>query len=303
MKKVIISTSSFGKEHDGPLKLLVARGFTPIGNPFHRKLSESELRDLLIEHRPIGLLAGVESITAAVLRDCADFLQVISRVGVGWDNVDHVVSAEFGIKVFRTEGVLDQSVAELTIGFMLSALRNIVLHDRELRSGLWEKRMGALLHGKTVGIIGYGAIGQKVGELSAAFGAKIIYSDICDKVSNCGVCVPLDQILNKSDIISIHASGCDEIIGKGELSKCKEGVVLINTARGGLINEEALLKGLRSGQVGYACLDVFEKEPYDGPLTKFDKVIMTSHIGSYAQEARVRMEEMAVENLLKGLNG
>lgn len=300
-KSILITTSSFGNCAPRALIVLREKGFQVVNNPYGRKLTEQELFELIIEHKPIGLIAGVEPITRGVMESAGENLKVISRVGVGWDNIDHEAAAELGVKVYRTEGILDQPVAELTLGLILNALRNISMHDRQLRASVWEKRMGTLLHGKTVGIIGFGAIGQKVGELCTAFGAKVIYSDICDKDSNCGVCVPLDQLLSQSDIISIHASGCDRIIGEKEISRCKEGIVFVNTARGGLINEESLLIGLRSGHVGYACLDVFEKEPYDGPLTKFDKVIMTSHIGSYAQEARVRMEEMAVENLLKGL--
>ena len=300
-KTILITTSSFANESPEALEQLESNGLTAVLNPWRRKLSEDELRILLEEHKPIGILAGTEPITRITLEQAVGYLRVISRVGVGWDNIDKEAAEELKIEVCRTEGVLNESVAELTLGFILNALRNISFHDRQIRRGIWEKKMGFLLQGKTVGVIGYGAIGQKVGELCSAFGAKVIYSDICDKDSNCGVCVSLDQLLSQSDIISIHASGCDRIIGEGELSKCKKGVIIVNTARGGLINEEALFDGLCSGQVGYACLDVFEKEPYDGPLTKIDNVIMTSHIGSYALEARIQMEEMAVENLLKGL--
>jgi len=140
-------------------------------NPWGRKLSESELLDLLEKYRPVGLLAGTEAITRVVLVRARDFLRVISRVGVGWDNVDRQAAAELGILVYRTAGVLTVAVAELTLGLMLSALRSIALHDRRIRQGVWQKPMGSLLKGKLVGIIGFGAIGQGVGQLLKALGA------------------------------------------------------------------------------------------------------------------------------------
>jgi len=298
---ILTSTSSFGKSTPHLLERLRKQSFKVVTNPFGRKLTEEEVKVLLDKHRPVGLLAGVEPITRGVLEDARKYLQVISRVGVGWDNVDRDAAQVLGIKVYRTVGVLNQSVAELTIGLILAALRNILLQDKEIRAGIWKKRMGGLLQGKVLGVIGYGAIGQKVGELANAFGAKILYSDLCPKDNARATCVGKEEVLQQADIITIHANGTECIFGQHELEKCKPGVILLNTARGGLVDEKALCKALASGQVTCACLDVFENEPYTGPLTEFENVILTPHIGSYAKEARSRMEEMAVENLLKGL--
>jgi D-3-phosphoglycerate dehydrogenase len=300
-KKILVTTSTFAEADTRPLDSLISRGFDVVINPFARKLTEQELHGLLMEHEPVGLLAGVEPVTATVLNDSAGFLRVVSRIGVGWDSVDREAAAALGIKVFRTEGVLDQAVAELAIGFMLAVLRNIALQDREIRSGIWKKRMGALLHGKTLGIIGFGATGQRTGELATAFGATVIYSDICDMDVSIGISVSMDSLLEQSDIISIHASGNEMILGREELSKCRHGVIIINTARGGMVDEEALYACLENGQVAYACMDVFEKEPYEGPLAGLDNVVLSPHVGSYAREARIMMEQKAVENLLKGL--
>jgi len=303
MDTILATTSSFGKSSPKLIKDLELRELRVITNPYERKITEDELNRLLQEYKPFGILAGTEPISADVLLNSRNFLRVISRVGVGWDNVDRKVAGKLGILVYRTENVLNQSVAELTLGFILAALRNITIQNSEIRAGRWEKHMGGLLRGKIVGIVGFGGIGQAVGNLVNAFGAKAIFSDLCHKEGVCAVCVTMEELLKKADIITIHADGSGCIFGKKEFEKCKPGVILVNTARGGLVDENVLLSKLKSGKVACACLDVFGKEPYDGPLAQLDNVILTPHIGSYAREARIRMEEMAVENLLKGLEG
>ncbi len=302
-QKIILTTTSFFGV--GPLDWLSGlreQGFRVVLNPLGRKLKEDELIKLLEKHQPVGLLAGTEPITRGALERAKDLLRVISRVGTGWDNVDRNAAAEFGILVYRTVGILTQSVAELTIGLMLSALRSIVLHDRMLRQGLWQKRMGSLLQGKVLGIIGFGAIGQRVAELARAFGCEVIYYDPQPKSVTWARRFSLPQLLKEADIISIHASGKERIIGPQELNFIsKRDVILVNTARGELIDEEALSSSLKEGHLGFACLDVFNEEPYCGPLCSLDNLIMTPHIGSYALEARQLMEKMAISNLMTGL--
>lgn len=274
MQTILATTSSFGKTTSNLPEKLKKHRLELVKNPFGRKLTVKELIQLLDEHKPIGLLAGTEPITRSILELAKGYLKVISRVGVGWDNIDRQAAQEFGVKVYRTEGVLNQSVVELTIGLILAALRNITLQDREIRAELWEKHMGGLLKGKVLGLIGYGAIGQKVGDLVNAFGARILFSDLCTKDDARATCVAKEELLRKADIVSIHADGSECIIGQEELEKCKQGVIVINTVRGGLIDEEALCTALQSGKVAYACLDVFDQEPYSGPLTQLENVIM-----------------------------
>lgn len=302
MNTILVTTSTFATFNPLLLDNLNLMGFRIVLNPFGRKINENELRTLLEENKPVGMLAGTEAITRSILETSKAYLRVISRVGVGWDNVDRTAAKEFGIAVCRTEGVLDQAVAELTIGLMLSALRSINSQDRQIRDGIWQKHMGGLLQGKAVGIIGFGAIGRRVGELAKAFGSKILYYDPVPKKVAWAQAVALSELLQNSDIISLHASGSDLILGEKEInSLCKKGVIIINMARGGLVDEKALSRALQSGQVEFACLDVFENEPYKGPLIELENVIFTPHIGSYAREARIDMEEMAVTNLLEGL--
>ncbi|MBW1676568.1 MAG: phosphoglycerate dehydrogenase [Deltaproteobacteria bacterium] len=271
-------------------------------NPLGRKLNEDELWELLDEYKPLGMLAGTEPITSAVLQKAKAYLRAISRVGVGWDNVDKDAADMLGIQVYRTRGVLTQTVAELTIGLILSALRLIYFHDRLIRQGQWEKRTGSLLQGKTVGIVGFGDIGQRVGELISAFDGRVIYYDPEPISVSWAKAVSMSDLFARADIISIHASGNKTIFGPEEFKACKQGAILVNTARGELVDENALHDALVKGRVSFACLDVFEKEPYCGPLCSLDNVILTPHIGSYAREARHLMECTAVKNLIKGLH-
>jgi D-3-phosphoglycerate dehydrogenase len=298
---VLSTVSSFGQGDPEPSLDLERAGLKLVQNPHGRKLTEAELVALLAEHRPIGLLAGTEPITRAALEAARDHLRVVSRVGVGWDNVDHAAAAALGIVVHRTEGVLDEAVAELTLGFILSALRHIPAHDRDIRAGTWKKRMGALLSGKIIGLVGLGAIGMRVAGLVQAFGASVLYCDLAERDACACTACDMGALLSQADIVSLHASDSGCILGAAEIAMLKPGAILVNTARGGLIDEEALYPALASGHVGAACLDVFGHEPYKGPLAGLPNVILTPHIGSYAKEARLRMEEAAVENLLRAL--
>jgi D-3-phosphoglycerate dehydrogenase len=303
MKTILATTSSFGTASADAAEVVRNNGYELVTNPYGRKLTEEELIELLAKHRPIGLLAGTEPVTAKVIEGAAEHLQFISRIGVGWDNVDHDKAQELNIPVYRTEGVLTQAVAELTLGYILDALRHISAQNNALKNGTWKKRMGSLLSGKTIGIIGFGEIGKRVGELCSAFGATVSCADICELDSACALQLPLKELLANSDILSINASGCDCFLDEEMLDCCKKGAIICNTARGGQIDETALAERLRDGRIGYACLDVYENEPYEGPLAGLENTILTPHKGSYAQEARIAMEDKAVANLFAGLNG
>ncbi len=300
MKTILATTSSFGTNNQSLLNNLIQSGFNLVTNPFERKLTEKELIQLLEQHRPEGLLAGTEPIGPAAIDSSKQFLKIISRVGVGWDNVDRECAQKNGIKVFRTVGVLNQAVAELALGMILCALRNVSAQDRQIRNGIWKKQMGRLLAGKVVGIIGFGEIGQCLGRLIQTIGGKVQFYDPRKITLEWAEQTSLEELLKTSDIISLHASGGDQILGKEEIALIRgRGTIIVNLARGGLIDEQALYQFLKEEPLAYACLDVFEKEPYTGNLTTLDNVVLTSHIGSYAKEARIEMEKMAVDNLIK----
>ncbi len=300
--KITINTSSFGKYDSAPLDRLEAGHVAYTLNPYQRVLNEEEV--IKLSKRADGIIAGTEPLNASVLKELSD-LKVISRCGVGLDNVDLNAARDLGIEVFSTPSGPTTAVAELTVGVILDLLRKISLMNQELKSGAWKKRSGNLLYGKKVGIIGFGRIGQKVAELLLPFGVEIGYHDI-NKIVTTLPTNPQDltSLLAWADIISIHLSmnkQSDSFRGEGENRQKRVGSWLVNMARRGIVDEQELYKALVSKKLAGAALDVFEQEPYDGPLKDLSQVVLTPHIGSYALEARVNMEIEAVENLIKGL--
>lgn len=329
MKNILITTEEFMIE-DFP------EDFHILKNPYRRKLSGDEVGDLIQRHKPVGIIAGIEPLTRKIMEK-AHFLKVISRCGIGLDSVDLRAAAELGIKVMNTPDAPTPAVAELTIALMLAVLRKICLMDRSIRNGKWERPMGALLAGKTVGIIGCGRIGAYVARLASSFGCNVLGCDPYIKVhtanskdaagpealalpslpetnkgkaaaslprclnSFCALC-DLDTLLRDSDVITLHIPYTREnhhIISRERIFAMKKGAVLINTARGGLIDEEALYDALVKKHLSGAALDCFEKEPYSGPFAELGNVVLTSHVGSNAREARMVMEQQALDNLIK----
>jgi D-3-phosphoglycerate dehydrogenase / 2-oxoglutarate reductase len=300
--KIAITTSSFGKYDSSPLDRLKEANIQYVINPLGKKLSKKEIIQLAKDVDCI--IAGTELLNKQVLNNLPK-LKIISRCGVGTDNVDHVTAENLGIKVFNTPYGPTLAVAELTVGLILDLLRKVTQMDRELRTGVWKKWMGNLLHDKKIGMVGFGRIGQKVAKLLLAFGVEIGYCDISKVCCNLPcTCKELKDLLAWADIISLHLSSSREnelIFSENEIQQMKKGAWFVNVARGALVDEEALFKALKEGHLSGAALDVFEKEPYSGPLSTLENVILTPHIGSYALEARVFMEKQAVENLITGL--
>jgi D-3-phosphoglycerate dehydrogenase len=299
MSKIATTTTSFGKYDNEPLDLLRRNGFETVLNPYGRKVKKEEVFELC--RGVVGIIAGTELMDAEILEKLTD-LKVISRCGTGLDNIDLSAAKRLGIKVFNTPDAPTIAVAELTIGLILNLLRKINRMDFALRQDRWEKLMGNLLCGKTVGIIGFGRIGRKVAELLKHFGCKIKYYDTGIAVEGQDAeRVELSELLKDSDIISIHVSTKEQVLGEDEIEQMKKGAWFVNVSRGGVVDESALYHALKDGRLAGAALDVFEQEPYKGKLRELDNVILTPHIGSYAKEARIKMEIEAAENLLKGL--
>jgi len=303
MTQLVISTSSFDMENNPHIQYLIQQGMAVVGNPYKRKLTEDEIIELLNQDT-VGLIAGVEPLTARVFAS-AKTLKVVSRCGTGLDSVDLKAAQQHHVAVFNTPAAPAQAVAELTLGFILAALRQICQTDRMLRDGKWPRTQGQLLAAQTVGIIGLGHIGQRVAQLCQAFGAEVIAYDpyLKQPLPNVKL-TTFEQLLGEADIVSLHlpySADVYHLIDANALSDMKPGAIVINAARGGLIDETALDEVLNNGKLSAAALDAFEQEPYQGPLIRNDKVILTSHIGSLAKEARQRMEIEAAENLLQGL--
>lgn len=303
MSKLVISTSSFDMDNNAHVQHLLKEGMHIVGNGYGRKLTEDEAIELLGEDT-VGMIAGIEPLTERVFAS-AKSLKVVSRCGSGLDSVDLAAAKRYGITVLNTPEAPAQAVAELTMGLILSALRKICQVDRLLRAGEWPRTQGQLLAAQVVGIVGFGRVGRRVAHLCQAFSAEVMAHDSYVKQSPQGIkLVPLEKLLAEADIISLHLTYDDDthhLLDAKAFARMKPGAVVINTARGGLVDEVALAEALVSGQLGAAALDVFEQEPYHGPLLKCDKAILTSHIGSLARESRQRMEVEAAENLLRGL--
>lgn len=303
MSKLVISTSSFDVDNNPHLQHLVKAGMNIVGNSFKRKLTEDEIIELLGQDT-VGMIAGIEPLTERVFMS-AKGLKAISRCGAGLDNVDLTAAKRQDITVFNTPEAPAQAVAELTMSLILAALRRICQVDQLLRADRWSRMQGQLLAAQLVGIIGLGHIGRRVAKLCRAFDARVVAHDpYIDPTSHGIELVPLKKLLAEADVISLHlpyGANTHHLLDAKAFARMKPGSIIINAARGGLIDEIALDEALISGHLGMAALDVFEQEPYRGPLIKNDKIILTSHIGSLARESRMRMEIEAAENLLEEL--
>ena len=305
--KILISTSSFGEVSRRPLQLLEASGHTVALNPHRRQLKEDEAAALYADVD--GVIAGTEKVTSAVL-DSATRLKCISRVGTGVDGVDLKAAAARGIPVFNTPEAHVDAVAELVLGGTLAVLRKLGETDRAIRRGEWKKPMGSLLRGKTVGIVGLGRIGRALVKLLAPFHVRLFACDpkldaaFADEhgIRPCGI----DELVRTSDVLTFNLSFSSEaknLLDATRIAMLRPTAVVVNCARGGLIDEAALADFLRKNPDAVAYLDTFDTEPYRGPLIELDNVLLSAHIGSYAREARERMEMEAVEHVLQGLAG
>lgn len=303
--KILISTSSFARFDPAPLERLRACGCIAVLNPHGRRLRPEETAALL--DGAAGVVAGTEAYSADLLA-ATPGLRVISRVGVGVDAIDLGAAARLGIAVRTTPEAPTEAVAELTLGLMLALARRIAEADRALRGGKWSPLAGRLLEGRRLGLIGLGRIGRRVAELCAPLRMEIAASDPAPDAAfarrhGVGI-VPLDTLLADADVVSLHAPLTPEtrhLLSAERLARMRRGALLINTARGGLVDEEALAEALAAGALGGAALDVFEDEPYAGPLRGAERVLLTSHMGSATEETRIAMEREAVENLLEAL--
>ncbi len=298
---ILIGPSSFAERDRSPLERMLSSGYRVVDNPYKRKLERTELLELLTDD-VIGIVAGLEPLDAGVLEKSK--LKVVSRVGSGMSNVDLKAARDLGIAVYSTPSGPTQAVAELTLGGLLSVMRLIPEMDADLHGGKWSKRIGVQLQGKTVAIVGYGRIGRRFAELLAPFNVRLIAVDpilSADAAANAEL-MSLMEALPLADVVSLHSSGEEQMIGAAEIARMKKGAILLNPARGGLVDDAALAQALQERHLAGAWIDTFSKEPYAGPLTSCRNAVLTPHVGSYTEECRLSMETEAVENLLKGLS-
>jgi len=305
---VFISTTPFATTNSFPLEMLQANKISFSTNPFGRKLSEEEIMQAIGSVNVI--IAGTEPITSKVMAK-AKKLRHISRVGVGLDNVDLVEAERRGISVSYTPDAPAPAVAELTLGLMLSLLRNIHIADREMHKGKWQRHFGRRIAEITLGIIGLGRIGTRVLRRTAAFGTpRLLVNDVLPNLELNREFklewVSKDLIFQQADVISLHvplSPSTRGLVGEKELGMMKSDALLINTSRGGVVDEQALYRALKQERIAGAAIDVFEKEPYDGPLKDLPNCLLTSHMGSMSLDCRTRMEIEATEEAIRFLKG
>lgn len=265
-------------------------------------MDEAELIKTIPDYEVI-VVRSATKVTRKVIESGAS-LKLIIRAGIGLDNIDVEAAKEKGVEIANTPAATSISVAELTLGLMLAAVRKLGRANQSLKEHKWEKKAltGTELYGKTLGIIGFGRIGQEVAKRALAFGMKIIASDIIEPKTDLPVeMVSLDKLLASADIITLHVPFTKEtkhLIGPEEIEKMKSGVVIINAARGGVVDEKALLEGLTKGKVKATAVDVFEKEPpVDFSLIDHPEVFVTPHIGAATEEGQKRAGEEVVKIL------
>ncbi len=301
MVKIGVSTSSFGNPDSSPIQKLKSQGVEVVMNPHGRRLTRSETIEFVKDLD--GLVAGLETLDRQVLQS-APRLKAIARVGIGMDNLDLTAAAQLGIKVSNTPEPPTFAVAEMTVAALLCICRHLRQFDSAMHEGRWEKQVSQSLGGAIVHLIGFGQIGRRVAELLGPFEVELLVSDpilTAEDVSGIAELVPLKEGLRKADVISLHASGKDTILGPSELEAVKEGVILLNSARGSLVDEASLIEALESGRIGSVWFDSFWEEPYEGRLLDLPQAMLTPHVSTYTSTCRRAMEMEAAENILRDL--
>ncbi|MCI8362984.1 hydroxyacid dehydrogenase [Lachnospiraceae bacterium WCA-9-b2] len=292
--KVAVGASSFSQSSDRALRLLTDKGIEVVKNPYGRKMTVDEtIRHL---QGADGLLAGLELLNEDVLSK-APTLKAIARIGIGMDNVDIEAVKRRKIALSNTPDAPTEAVAEMTMAALLAIGHKLIQCNDEMHRNIWKKHIGFSLKNLNVLLIGYGRIGKRVKCMLNVFGSNIKAYD--EYLS--GYDTDLEQKLAWADVISLHASGNKEVLTPERFGKMKNGVVILNSARGALLNEQALVEALESGRVSYFWGDVFWQEPYEGKLQNIENAILTPHIATYNSYCRETMEVEAVENLLYDL--
>ncbi len=306
--KVLITTVPFGQHDPTPFQLLEAAGAHHVLNPLGRKLKAHELANLIGDYDV--LIAGTEPITELVMAR-ADRLKLIARVGIGLDSVDLHAARRRGIRVAYTPDAPARAVSDLTIGLMINLLRHVHISCSQMRGGHWYRHFGRRLGEVTVGVIGLGRIGAGVLQRLGGFGSpRVLVNDIRHnralEMAFQFEWTDKDTIYREADIVTLHVPLTGQtrnMIRREQLEMMKPDALLINTARGGIVNEADLHAVMQAGHLGGAAVDVFEQEPYDGPLREIERCLLTAHMGSMSVDCRTRMEIEATQEAVRFLAG
>ena len=306
--KILITPRSFTSASKKPLEMLEEKGYEIIKNETGKPLNEREM--LLLIKDVDGIIIGIDKLNVEIIRQTCN-LKVISKYGVGVDNIDIKAATEQGIVVTNTPMANIDAVADIAFALMLALARKIPEANRETKAGNWKKFIGTSVWRKKLGVIGLGKIGRQVVKRAQGFEMEILCYDIIQDeefARQFGVrYVDLEVLLKESDYITIHAPLSDatrNMIGYKELEMVNENSFIINTSRGGIIDESALYDALKNNKIKGAGLDVYEKEPPENsPLMELENVIMLSHNGAYTEEAIANMGIESAQNLIDVLEG
>lgn len=306
--KVLMTTPKFLEFESFVREYLRDNNCEVVEHQQHRVMNEARLQEIIGPAN--GLITGLEPVTERVLA-AAPNLKVVSAGGVGYDHIDLDAATRHGVAVCICAGCNNHSVAELTFGLLLGLARQIYTADRAIRAGEWTRVTGPELWGKTIGIVGLGRVGKSVGLLARGFGMRVLAADIVWDITFANEhqlsYVPLPRLLAESDVVTLHCPltpRTRNLIDEQALARMRPGAYLINTARGPIVDEAALVDALRSGKIAGAGLDVFETEPRENnPFVGLPNTILTTHIGGASNEAVARSLELALMNVTAVLDG
>lgn len=304
MAVILITSEFFGKFSDQAGDMLRNAGHDVRSNPYgHHFLTPSQILPHLegVE----AIICDLEKINREVIY-AAKSLRVIARRGVGLDSVDLVAAAERGIQALRTPGSIGKPVAELVMAYILSFSRQLFSLNTDMKKGQWNKRLGSGISGKKLGLLGMGRIAREVAHKAAAFDMELLYCSPSRRHDAeeqlCVRPVSFDELLECSDYLSLHVPLTPEtrgLIGSAELSRMKPTAMLINTARGAIVDEAALYEALKSGKLKGAAIDVYDVEPnITSPLQALENVILTPHVGTFTREGFIGMDIEAANNVI-----
>ena len=305
--KVFVSTHPFSSTSDLPNKLIEENEFELSVNEHGRKITSSELSCDIKD--AVVLIAGTEKITEDVLKNASN-LKLISRVGIGLDGVDFDLCKRYGVRVAYTPDAPTMAVAEFGVALILDLARKITYTNNNLKNNnVWDRHMGTLLYGKTIGVFGMGRIGKSLIHLLSSFNVKFKVYDVNPDLAYgrlYGVqFISKEEVLKQSDILSVNVPLKDDTldyISSKEFKLMQPHAILVNTARGGIVNEQDLYDALVENRIAGAGIDVFEEEPYKGNLKSLENCLLTCHMGASSIDSRTDMEVQAIEEAIRFKN-
>ncbi|MBD7912384.1 phosphoglycerate dehydrogenase [Clostridium cibarium] len=308
MYNVRITASDVSNLNNEPLELLKKNGFDVKEKPFKNIKNEEEYIEFIKDAD--ALLVGTETLDKKILEKIPN-LKFIARRGVGYDSIDVDYCHINNITIARTLGTVESSVSELTMAFILALTRKLEEHSRDIHNGIWNKRLSSGLKGTTLGLVGFGNIGQEVARKASVFDMNLVYYCPHRKIEleeryNVRY-VTLDELLKISDFVSLHMPSTEEtknMFTYDKFKKMKKTAMFINTARGSIVNEEDLALALKNRIISGAALDVFQEEPcLDSPVLKLDNVILSPHAGTFTYDTFYSMNLLAANLIVDYFNG